>query len=696
MKLKKSYIIFLMLFSGLLFAKPVLAEDAISSDNTPMGHYIEQEQSQEASKENTSDSSTTTPSIRARSFAAVPAANVPSDLKSDDNTLPRKDAVDIASYQSWMTQADFNSLKTSGVKSIVVKLTEGTNYTNPYAANQIKMAQNAGLNVAVYHYARLTGANSQSDANSLAIQEAAYFAKVAKSFGLSSNIVMIMDCEQPYRDGSGNIIGPNPIKVDWATAGVQFANTLKTNGYSNTKFYTSASWIGTNTATCQMNYNTLGGPKNLWAAQYLYGKPSSSNLQNTQYGAWQYTSQMYYQGTSNLKANAVDTSIDYSNFFVDSSKPITYTINFNTNGGNNINSQNITAGNKIIQPTNPTKTGYNFSGWYSDSDLTHSYNFSSIVNSNMTLYAKWIPNSSPSISYQAQVQGIGWQGPSYNGESSGTTGRKLRAEALKVSLLNLSSTLAGSNIKYQAYVQDIGWQTTIASAGMVAGTVGKSKQAEAIRLQLTGPISQQYDIYYRVHVQSIGWMAWAKNWQTAGTSDMTYRIESFQIQLVKKGLPTPSSSGSTSFSYINLPKISYSAHIQELGWLPPMTNGSLSGTVGRALRVEGLKVRLENITTGISGKITYRSQIQNISWQNWVENNEISGTVGRSLRDESVQIKLSGTLATCFNVYYRAHIQNIGWQGWVTNGATSGTTGRSLRMEAVEIKIIPKDHSGPK
>ena len=318
MKLKKSYIISLMLFSGLLFAKPVLAEDAISSDNTPMGHYIEQEQSQEASKENTSDSSTTTPSIRARSFAAVPAANVPSDLKFDDNTLPRKDAVDIASYQSWMTQADFNSLKASGVQSIVVKLTEGTNYTNPYAANQIKMAQNAGLNVAVYHYARLTGANSQSTANSLAIQEAAYFAKVAKSFGLASNTIMIMDCEQPYRDGSGNIIGPNPVTVDWATAGVQFANSLKGNGYSNTKFYTSASWIGTNTATCQMNYNTLGGPKNLWAAQYLYGKPSSSNLQNTQYGAWQYTSQMYYQGTSNLKANAVDTSIDYSNFFASS------------------------------------------------------------------------------------------------------------------------------------------------------------------------------------------------------------------------------------------------------------------------------------------------------------------------------------------------------------------------------------------
>lgn len=297
-----------------------------------MGHYI---QNQETSKDSSSDTSSTTPNIRARLFAAAPTANVPSDLKSDDNTLPRKDAVDIASYQSWMTQADFNSLKTSGVKSIVVKLTEGTNYTNPYAANQIKMAQNASLNVAVYHYARLTGANSQSAANSLAIQEATYFAKIAKSFGLSSNIVMIMDCEQPYRDGSGNIIDPNPITADWATAGVQFANTLKTNGYSNTKFYTSASWIGTNTETCQMNYNTLGGPKNLWAAQYLYGKPSSSNLQNTQYGAWQYTSQMYYQGTKNLQTYPVDTSIDYSNFFTSTSPvpPSTYTITFNTDGG---------------------------------------------------------------------------------------------------------------------------------------------------------------------------------------------------------------------------------------------------------------------------------------------------------------------------------------------------------------------------
>ncbi|MFV5772184.1 hypothetical protein ACIKN0_11075, partial [Pediococcus acidilactici] len=62
---EKTHIISLILFSGLLFTKPVLAEDTISSDNTPMGHYI---QNQETSKDSSSDTSSTTPNIRARLF----------------------------------------------------------------------------------------------------------------------------------------------------------------------------------------------------------------------------------------------------------------------------------------------------------------------------------------------------------------------------------------------------------------------------------------------------------------------------------------------------------------------------------------------------------------------------------------------------------------------------------------------------
>ena len=99
------------------------------------------------------------------------AEGVPT-IYSNDKSLPSRDVVDIASWQSWMTQNDFNLLKQQGIKAICVKITEGTSYKNPYAANQIKMARNAGLIVSVYHY-------SHFSSNAGAISEANFFAKTA-------------------------------------------------------------------------------------------------------------------------------------------------------------------------------------------------------------------------------------------------------------------------------------------------------------------------------------------------------------------------------------------------------------------------------------------------------------------------------------------------------------------------------------
>lgn len=33
---------------------------------------------------------------------------------------------------------------------------------------------------------------------------------------------------------------------------------------------------------------------------------------------------------------------------------------------------------------------------------------------------------------------------------------------------------------------------------------------EAVQLKLTGEIAEHYDIYYRVHSQTYGWLGWAK------------------------------------------------------------------------------------------------------------------------------------------------------------------------------------------
>ena len=67
-----------------------------------------------------------------------------------------------------------------------------------------------------------------------------------------------------------------------------------------------------------------------------------------------------------------------------------YTVTFNSNGGSNILSQSIVENGYATKPTNPTKSGYTFVGWYSNSALTTSWNFNTNkVTVNITLYAKW-------------------------------------------------------------------------------------------------------------------------------------------------------------------------------------------------------------------------------------------------------------------------------------------------------------------
>ena len=71
------------------------------------------------------------------------------------------------------------------------------------------------------------------------------------------------------------------------------------------------------------------------------------------------------------------------------STTIKYTVTFESNGGTSVTSQKIENGGVATKPTVPKKTGYGFVGWYSDETLENVYDFTSIISSNITLYAKW-------------------------------------------------------------------------------------------------------------------------------------------------------------------------------------------------------------------------------------------------------------------------------------------------------------------
>jgi uncharacterized repeat protein (TIGR02543 family) len=69
---------------------------------------------------------------------------------------------------------------------------------------------------------------------------------------------------------------------------------------------------------------------------------------------------------------------------------IRYTVSFNSMSGTEVPSVTVVYGNKLEAPTAPTRSGYRFAGWYTDTFLTNSYDFDQVVEGNLTLYARWI------------------------------------------------------------------------------------------------------------------------------------------------------------------------------------------------------------------------------------------------------------------------------------------------------------------
>lgn len=134
------------------------------------------------------------------------------------------------------------------------------------------------------------------------------------------------------------------------------------------------------------------------------------------------------------------------------------------------------------------------------------------------------------------------------------------------------------------------------------------------------------------------------------------------------------------------PTVSYATHIQNIGWQDAVTDGTLSGTVGKSLRLEGITIK-----SGIDGLgIEYAAHVENLGWQDYVADGTVAGTEGRSLRLEAIKIQLTGAEADNYDVYYRVHVENLGWLGWASNGAEAGTTGYGYRLEGIEIKIVEK------
>lgn len=137
--------------------------------------------------------------------------------------------------------------------------------------------------------------------------------------------------------------------------------------------------------------------------------------------------------------------------------------------------------------------------------------------------------------------------------------------------------------------------------------------------------------------------------------------------------------------------VNYTTHVENVGWQKSVDDGDMSGTEGKGLRLEGIRIKLGLDGVGVS----YCTHVQNIGWQDFVKDGSMSGTSGKGLRLEAIKMALTGADAEKYDIYYQVHAQNIGWMGWAKNGESAGTAGFGYRLEGIRIKIVPAGSTAP-
>ena len=76
-----------------------------------------------------------------------------------------------------------------------------------------------------------------------------------------------------------------------------------------------------------------------------------------------------------------------------------FTVTFDSNGGTSVTARTVQDGKSLGSLPVPTKDGYIFQGWYSDSGFTQIFSENSLVRSDLTLYARYMENIMQTATY---------------------------------------------------------------------------------------------------------------------------------------------------------------------------------------------------------------------------------------------------------------------------------------------------------
>lgn len=157
-----------------------------------------------------------------------------------------------------------------------------------------------------------------------------------------------------------------------------------------------------------------------------------------------------------------------------------FKVTFNSQGGSIVPAQYVENGGKVTRPTDPTKEGYTFGGWYTDTLCSTLWDFANnTVTSNMTLYAKWMEKK-----YTVTFSFVGGQG-TLKGECSGQS-QMAQTGGVTVTLTNVPH---GAQVNFTAKPTDpnqykVGDWTCIPSTDFT-GTSGSQTATLTVKADTT-------------------------------------------------------------------------------------------------------------------------------------------------------------------------------------------------------------------
>ena len=269
------------------------------------------------------------------------------------------------------------------------------------------------------------------------------------------------------------------------------------------------------------------------------------------------------------------------------------------------------------------------------------------------------------------IPGIGWT------DAAGTEGKS------DIAISTEGQKLTYKKVQFPAEAYKYTVTLTGGANATTSGATEQTVEKGAAMAAVTYAAKDGYHFEDFKAIESNGVTAKLEGGKVVVSGKPTANVEIAIPDAVKDATPTPEV----------VPDASVTAHVQRIGWMDPVTDGTAAGTTGKSRRMEALTLKLPD---GVAGGIEYRGHVQRSGWEKtWAADGNVAGTTGKSRRVEAVQIQLTGEAKDAYDVYYRVHVQRYGWMGWAKNGEQAGTQGMSRRAEAIQVVLVKQGDPAP-